>query len=148
MVRRGQKGFTLIELLIVIAIIGILSSIVLVSLSAARDKARAASKKATMDTLFKAVQMYYIDKGVAPRNPNPGRWTSVGPSGALRELVQEGYVDALPKFPDGKPIYYYDYGSFLMLSTRLNPEEEGPGKRGWHCRKGSYSLFYCLNFDK
>jgi prepilin-type N-terminal cleavage/methylation domain-containing protein len=38
-----KKGFTLVELLVVIAIIGVLASVVLVSLSSSRDKARIAA---------------------------------------------------------------------------------------------------------
>ncbi len=55
---KQPRGFTLIELLVVIAIIGILASIVLVSLNSARAKGRDAKRVSELGQMVRAVAVH------------------------------------------------------------------------------------------
>jgi len=63
---KKQSGFTLVELLIVIAIIGILSSIVYYSFSDSRAQARDRVRQSNLKELQLAVEMYRAQNGRYP----------------------------------------------------------------------------------
>jgi prepilin-type N-terminal cleavage/methylation domain-containing protein len=69
----GRRAFTLIELLIVIAIIGILASIVIVTMSQARQKARGTKNAAQLEMVTKALNVYYTQFGSYPASVPDGQ---------------------------------------------------------------------------
>ena len=60
---KKYRGFTLIELLVVIAIIGILSAVVLASLSTARNKGNDAAIQSDFSTIQTQAEIYYGGNG-------------------------------------------------------------------------------------
>ena len=87
------KGFTLIELLVVIAIIGILASIITVSLQSSRAKGRDAKRISDIRTVQLALEEYYNDNGYYP---------------AALSSISPTYIAAVPKDPkDNSTSYLY-----------------------------------------
>jgi uncharacterized protein (TIGR02145 family)/prepilin-type N-terminal cleavage/methylation domain-containing protein len=116
-----NKAFTLIELLVVIAIVGILSGFVAVSMNGAQDTARDAKRKATIDTLRKAIIMYGVEHGAV--YPVESTVCNIGSTcTTLASALVPAYMGSLPADPVSG---YYTYQSatgtdFTVGSTLSN----------------------------
>jgi len=64
--KSNKKGFTLIELLVVISIIGLLSSMSVISLNNARQKARDVRRASDVKQIQTALELFFNDKSVYP----------------------------------------------------------------------------------
>ncbi|MBT9171369.1 MAG: Type II secretion system protein G [Actinobacteria bacterium] len=68
-----KKGFTLIEILVVVAIVGLLSSVVLVGLGPFRARGRDARRIADLRQTQNALELYFVRNGLYPNSINwPG----------------------------------------------------------------------------
>ena len=62
----NKKGFTLVELLVVIAIIGLLSTLAIVALGSAREKARDSKRLSDLRQIQTALELSYTENSAYP----------------------------------------------------------------------------------
>jgi len=109
-------GFTLVEILIVIAIIGILTSIGLVTFNSSQIKSRDAKRKAHLQQISSALELYYNDKGQYPADDASGNIMGCG-AGAIavctwgtsafsNTTTGTIYMTKLPADPHSYSYYY------------------------------------------
>jgi type II secretion system protein G len=104
---KKTKGFTLIELLVVIAIIGILATIVLVSLNSARQKARDTRRLGDLREVALALEMYYDDNSSYPSvtGCTSANWTTIS-----TDIENGDYMTRVPADPLNSGTNVYMYG--------------------------------------
>lgn len=100
--KTNKRGFTLIELLVVVAIIGILASVVMVSLGSARSKARDARRISDMQNLKTGLELYFASYNRYPASFEMG---SSG-AGGVKFMVPE-FMPSMPVDPLTGASYSY-----------------------------------------
>ncbi len=135
-IHRKDQSFTLIELLIVIAIIGILAALIIISLNTVLPKARDATRKAELSEVQKAITTYYVNNGAYPISYSNGgtsqggclstplwdcwgqpNWTCTSYPHSLEcVLANAGYIASMPQDPafndDGGACALGDTGTY------------------------------------
>lgn len=113
--KKLQAGFTIIELLIVIAIIGILATLVLTNFQGAQAKGRDTVRKNDINSVYQKLEEYYNENGGYP----DGDLTSAVLPGidaeALLDADGAGFTETFstsatatePTLPDGTDEYIY-----------------------------------------
>jgi type II secretion system protein G len=134
-IKNYRKGFTLIELLIVIAIIGVLATLLMVNFVGVRQRARDAQRKSDLRQLQSALEIYRSDNGSYPVVNSmsalgncPAHTGSCVSSTACfgNPACSTVYMQNLPVDPSGAG--YYNAGSYVYLGTS----------------NGTYTLGACL----
>ncbi len=93
-----ETGFTIIELLVVVAIIGVLTSLGLAFLSQAQEKGRDSRRFEDLQQIKNALELYSADQ------------SGLFPSGNSMSILKTGeYIAAIPFDPLGTGIYGYSY---------------------------------------
>ena len=129
-----RSAFTLVELLVVVAIIGLLSTVATIALSSARVKARDTARKANLVQVAKALEVYYNDNGSYPSTGGIAAWhgatATYGPypdtgAGAWIPGLSPTYIATLPHDPDtGKPRVYCqsvpDWAGYIYTSNGID----------------------------
>lgn len=127
---KQKYGFTLVELLVVVAIIGLLTTMVVISIQRVKAKARDAQRVSDINSIATALTLYHNDFNTYPVYDGNITGTDV----VSTALEGTGTISSVPVDPlnqsasgcDSLAGYYYYYQSIDGMT---------------------YSLWYCLETD-
>ncbi|MDI6889834.1 MAG: type II secretion system major pseudopilin GspG [Thermodesulfovibrionales bacterium] len=127
--QNNQRGFTLIEILIVVAIIGLIASLIAPNLLGRFEKSKEEITKAQVEMLSSSVQSFILDVGMCPNSLNElitsddPKWR--GPYLSKKEI---------PLDPWGKEYQYKcpgEHGPFDLYSLGPNNRLDERAIKNW-----------------
>lgn len=137
------KGFTLLELLIVIALIGILVSIGVVSYSQAQKKTRDSRREGDLKSLQAAYEQYNSDWGAYPFDNSTSSNCPASIESAGHSYLPAGY----PVDPKNTGTYVYNYSctttSFCFCANLESGTGNAAAASSAPCSYGAGS-YYCV----
>jgi general secretion pathway protein G len=135
-----EAGFTLIEIMVVIAIIGILATLIVPNIMGRPDEARATAAKHDVGTINQALKLYRLDIGRYPT-------TEQGLKALVERPTSEpipqnwkagGYLSSVPKDPWGNPYHYSNPGTRGEIDVISYGADGKPGGTGTDADIGNW----------
>jgi general secretion pathway protein G len=137
---RSQLGFTLIEVMVVIAIIGIMATLIVPQIMSKPDEARVIAAKLDINSIVQALKLYRLDNG---RYPTTEQGLSALVAKPTTEPIPQnwkpnGYVDRLPKDPWGFAYQYSNPGTRGEIDVFSLGADNKPGGTGFDADLGNW----------
>lgn len=135
-----NRGFTLIELLVVVAIIALLSSVVVASVSKSRQRSQDSERITNLQQVRTALEFYANANNANYPNSGPdwisqcSSWTQASASNYIPGLVAGGYMSRLPTDPQQD--IANDSCCYMYASGNTDPGDGGT-------KNYKYMLYNC-----
>jgi general secretion pathway protein G len=140
--RAAEAGFTLTEMMVVIAIIGLLSTVVVINVLPLLGTAREDKVRADLATLESSLTTFYATYGRFP-STDEGLEALVEPPEEDRvsaRYAEEGFIERLPEDPWGREYQYLFPGEQGRYDLYSLGADGRPGGEGDNADIGNWDL--------